>query len=513
MNANHEQRGIWDSGDRQLVPLRPDAINHLPTKSQRPAAGDYDPRRYQWRFGRMPDAIRVCGDWEPNPFRKVGVFVVHGIGEQGDTDTAAALRWGVEDALEMIDPRTWSETTDRNENAWILPAPYIYDGNWAEYADLEKFRDDLRGDLDVLTSRQLKFFKNAWKDRTRGWLKSLGWITAQGIKLIVNSPGHKRVFYGLLTGLMAILVFAAGVFPRSRNFLTTYVNDARLYFEPKGDFEHEMVQLIDRRVGRAFLKMLGLNWELEDLAPDESLVIGGSPHRFDSVVWVAHSLGTVISFNVIGDILRRCEGIRHAAEREKTPSNERRLENARRVEQSIKNFITMGSPIDKVWFLYKSKDGSSNSVLRRWPEEYLPGGKLDLFSSKDWWTNFFYGSDPVSGPLDSITAFVNGTTDKKLIRNVSTARFHLPAASHGSYWRDVGVVSTILENAFSGFTKPVIHRFFDRSDPAQERLFVRSWPVWLHNWLSSFGLLLITLSAAGLIVFGITADQWVLPWI
>lgn len=505
----------------------------------RPRANDHNRARYQWRFGRIPETIRRGSKDLPNPFKKVAIFVVHGIGEQQDTDTAVALRRGVEDSLGLVELQKWDVN---QKDAWILPPPYLYDGHWAHYHDLEAFEDDLESDLDVLTTRQRQFFKNAWRDRSLGWFRSLRWLVAQGLKLVRWCSPLKKPFYLLLTLLVSVVMFAAGVWPRSRKFLVDYVNDARLYLEPKGDFEHEMVQLIDRRVGRLFLKTIGLNWEFEELTNYRSLVANGQPHHFDQVVWLAHSLGTIISFNVIGDILTKCierrkqfaqgrKDIDHCStEPGNCPSEVLRIEN------SLRRFVTIGSPIDKVCFLYKtrSNDTGGNSVLRSWPNEYLPGNALDLLktstttsqSDTSWWVNVFYGSDPISGPLDSVEKFLGVSKGQTLITNISPFGLRVPLHSHVAYWRDKGFVTKLLELTYPGYTKLVKCSFFrpiswkdedavtgGPDKEAANHYFVRSWPTWIHGWLSGFGLFWITLIGATAVIALVIHWEKVWPWI
>jgi len=100
-------------------------INDIPDKNGRPRAWEYHPQRFQWRIGRTSDQVIINGSSETTPFTKSAVFVVHGIGDQEDTDTAASMRWGIEDALPLVELKNWDPTEN---NAWILPAPYINDG-------------------------------------------------------------------------------------------------------------------------------------------------------------------------------------------------------------------------------------------------------------------------------------------------------------------------------------------------------------------------------------------------
>jgi hypothetical protein len=499
----------------------------IPNKSTRPRAFERDSERYQWRLGRAPSTI-IYGDQEiENPFKKTAVFVVHGIGDQKDTDTAVTMRWGIEDSVPLLELGNW-DTSGKNQ--WILPAPYVNDGHWAQYDDLTIFSDDIGEDLNVLTNRQLQFFSNAWRSRTVGWFRSWWWIVRQGLKLVVRGPLLKAPFFLLLTVLVGVIMFVAGAWPKSRKFVVTYVNDARLYVEPKGDIEHEIVQLIDRRVARGFLKTIGLDMEFNELPAHKSILLGGKPHCFDRVIWTAHSLGTVISFNVIGDLLEMCKKVREEANKQDIYAS---CPKAERVENSISKFVTFGSPIDKVCFLYgfeeyvtNSKGGKtkiwSNQVLRKWPEMYLPGGRLDITKNCNgdvWWSNVFYGSDPISGPLNTIEKFlfpeVSGTNRKgPFIQNVSTLGFRWPLAAHTSYWRDSGVVTTVLSASYAGYAKKVVHKFFLRAKSSKTQYFSRCWPnwKWLHGFLSSVGLVVITGLLTYLIIWSVLNWQQVAQW-
>ena len=473
----------------------------LPSKTNRPGTFDYSPLRYQWQAGRIPDDILHNGTKEASPFLKNGLFVVHGIGDQRDTDTAVSMRLGIEDSIPKIEP-TNNTTTDK----WIIPPPYINDGHWAKYTNLESFLDDIRKDLTTLTWRQLTFFNNFWEARQKGWFRSWTWVVRQGAALIRRGSLPKKPLYALLTVLLAVFVMAAGLFTASRKFIVLYVNDARLYLEPQGDMELEIVQLIDRRIARRFLSMIGLDIDFRPLEEgtnaDKQIVIGGATHEFEEVTWVAHSLGTIISFNVIGDLLRKCIEVRKDTG---ASDYKKKLAAAHKVEKGLARFVTLGSPLDKIAFLYAdSSSPNDNTVLRPWPPEYLPGGDLDIRTlhghsgsvdtDEFWWLNGFYGSDPISGPLDDVERWMDIPTTDPLIGNTSTIGWRPPFASHIQYWTDTGLVTKILEQTYRGYTKNVVHRFWKpRSLSKSSTHYVRSWPKRLHNVLSSFGLFWVTM--------------------
>lgn len=305
-----------------------------------------------------------------------------------------------------------------------------------------------------------------------------------------------------LTVFAALLFVLVPVIPSLRKNLAAFVDDARLYLEPQGDIELDTVQRIDYRIGEMFLKMLGLDWDLKLLARNKQLKIADRPHRFKRVIWVAHSLGTVISYNVISDLLYRCRQVRR--------DHPDRKDHVEWVESGLQHFITMGSPLDKVSFLFGH---GGTGVLRPWPEEYLPGGPCDLTRTHEaidvnlaggksqdpansrqvkFWLNFFYGSDPISGPLDRFAS-----QGKSWVKNLSPIGLRWPVISHVTYWKDVKVVSKILELAYSGYVNPYP---------------IRLWHSRYHNWLSRVGIVfLATLASATiLVVIVYRAELWTL---
>src|SRR5262245_40349691 len=98
----------------------------------------YELDAYPWNMGMIPRTLRVDGEERRHPALTSAVFVVHGIGQQGWVSTSAKLRAGFEDALVAI--RDWQERS-RPEGAPVdpleVPAPFVMDGHWSDYADLE----------------------------------------------------------------------------------------------------------------------------------------------------------------------------------------------------------------------------------------------------------------------------------------------------------------------------------------------------------------------------------------
>ena len=465
----------------------------VPEKGAHPRAWDHDERRYQWHFGAIPPKIRVNGVERDSPFRKVAIFVVHGVGEQVLTETAAGLRLGLEDAVARAEPRNWDA---KAKDAWIVPQPFIFDGFWGNYAEFEEHAPDVAVNLKAVP---LEYFKRVWKGRAVSLSKTLRWFLSTGHALIKQARGFDRLYYMFLVPMMLVIIAAMAILPKTRRIVRGYLNDVRLYVTPEGDVERAIVQRIDRRVAEMYLRLIGLSWKLDMLPSQNQLTIEGDPHSFESVVWVAHSLGTVISYNVIGDLLSLCS--------EKLKDDANHL-GATRLEESLRAFVTLGSPLDKIAHLFQKAnaqtaqknagDGGNAPVrenaLRSWPDEYLPGGRRDLWANKpELWQNFYYTTDPVSGHLDAVPVQddgsnggaarppVNtvpdqdegstGSATRPPVTNLYTKRassfeLRLPGVAHVKYWSDPYILNRIIELLYTGYvnklTLPTVSKTVER---------------------------------------------------
>jgi hypothetical protein len=443
----------------------------------------------------MPEYIRLDNNPEPNPFRKAAIFVVHGIGEQALSETAATLRVGFEDTLSLVQP----DYAPDSRNNWIVPAPYVYEARWSNYGDV----DTLAAELSVMNDGEREYFRRVWENRAVSATASVSWLAKNATRLIWKSRGLARLYYFYLMPLL-VFVAASMLLRRStRRLLADYVNDARIYLSPVGDIEHMIVQRIDRKVGERFLKLLGYDWNFNRLPLDEQLTIAGVWHKFPKIVWVGHSLGTVISYNVISDILHRCVRLRDdIAEGKEDAKKEKAI---REVEDSLVAFVTLGSPLDKIAFLFgddPSPDKESrlrkNTVLRHWPTEYLPENDVtkkqvsedtsgieepqlprkerDLWKcngeKRAFWYNFHYTSDPVSGPLDKFTIGENDLVTNIHVKSkqkcINTHKRQWWGISHVGYWKDVPILAHILWLTFdSPFVK---HLPLETQSPSVQRV-------------------------------------------
>lgn len=374
----------------------------------------------------------------PHPGRASAIFVVHGIGQQQWTETAAQLRAGFEDAFEDI--AAWQRKYLKEPSELCrtpVPPPFIYDGYWADYADVgATFPDDWKH----FNQREQKFFDNLWKLRVVSGARSLGWMLGQQLRLL--HPHVLRevgVFAWLLYVPLQIVSSAVLLFAwfRHREAITGFVNDVRLYLDPRGVVERAIVQRIDDRVGQEFLRLIGLNWEFRPLPSCALLEAGGERLSFKRIVWVAHSLGTVISYNVLSALFHR------AAELERTGDDEQQAGTAL-FRRALSRFVTLGSPLDKVAFLFKHKS------LRPWPTLQRRALLMDgetLFSKEptetEWWVNFYHVLDPVSGALES--PYICGNQPPS---NIHIRSGFIPGLAHVAYWKDRTTLRFILGRTF-----------------------------------------------------------------
>ena len=398
-------------------------------KPRRPRA--WDDTAYAWNLARVPPCLQTPEGPVPHPARDCAVFVVHGIGDQAWTATAAQLRSGFEDALEDIG--AWQARHPAGEwapAAEDLPPPFVFDGYWADYDDLAA---TFPGDWARFTPRERRFFQGLWRRRT-GWLPTYLWFLGQQLRLLHprnlrQAPWNYLLYLALQPVALAALTLAALRRPR---VLTRVLGDVRLYLAPRGTIEKAVAQGIDRRVGAAFLRLLGLDWDFLPLPTAQRIQASGRPVTFRRVVWVAHSLGTVISYNVLSDLFQRAAHL-------EAHGNALQRRGVATFRSALRRFVTLGSPLDKAAFLF------GEQALRPWPaaprpalleggEDYALGEDGGTRRCSEWWINFHSPFDPVSGALEH--PLVCGGRPPLNLMSDTRASDLLPGMAHVNYWRD-----------------------------------------------------------------------------
>lgn len=436
---------------------------------------------YAWDIRRVPMTTIIHNKEKPHPARHVAVFVVHGMGEQRWTETASNLRSRSEDTLGKI--REWEKENnclaDAIPDKEVAP-PLVLDGYWADYADLRKtFREDWK----VFNKRERAFFSHLWKVRTYGLLRTYFWLLKQQGQLVRFKVGREVGWSAWLLYLpLQFLGFVAWTLAwlRKPKILTGVLADVRIYAEPQGIVEKAIVQRIDKRVGDAFLQLIGLDEDFRPIADDKKkLQASGRPFVSNRVVWVAHSLGTVISYNVLSDLFARAE------ELSKT-GTEDQMRGVELFRTSLRRFVTLGSPLDKFAYLFehslrpwptkKEKERSQlldesgddefsedavDGKLRSWLGGLLGGTGSEhpakrVSRGREWWINFYAVLDPVSGALGhaakSRTKFYGGKAPLNV--HIKGWRAWVPGWAHQAYWSEPEVHRYVLSRVYGNENLP-----------------------------------------------------------
>jgi hypothetical protein len=390
------------------------AIQQRLERGGRPRA--YDPPPHPWLFEQILDKVTSAGKEIPNPRKQAAMFVVHGMGTQGYPDTAVVLRDGIEDAIDAL---------LHSNPAADIPPPYTAEGFWANY---ENFQDQFKDEWRSFDEHERLFFQKLWKSRVQSAFRTYFWLLKELVRLCVKKDIRKKVGFRrwvgyvlmLFTGFLALTVFLL----RYPKVLSRVLSDVRVYLRPRGSIEAAIVQRIDRRVGEQFLCLLGLDWNFDPLPEAKRLKIGGKPYTFKYVTWIAHSLGSVISYNAISDLFARCNEFR---------AEGKKLAAIKKVETALHRFITIGSPLEKIALLFRK-------ALRQWPP---PSFTKSFIRSKErkWWTNFFHVWDPVSGIL-------RDEFYEPYVTNFHSKIWRVPFLAHVAYWKDIPILSYILSRTF-----------------------------------------------------------------
>jgi len=402
----------------------------------------YEKNSYPWNLRRVPLKTNIGGRMVPHPGRHCAIFVVHGMGEQEWLDTSITLRSGFEDALEAI--RIWQTKNLKVDVSMQeeVPPPYISDGFWANYPDPDKsFPEDWK----TFNSEESKFFDRLWKKRSYSAFYTLSWFFSQQIRILFL-PKVKPLSRLIYLPLQFILPLAwLLTLLRVPRIITRILADVRVYAHPRGMSERAIVQRIEFRVGQEFLKLMGLDWDFKPLAKNELATASGKAFVFNRIIWVSHSLGSVISYNVLSDIFHR------AAEVETTGTTIQK-KGAARFRKSLRRFVTLGSPLDKFAVLFPE-------IMRPWPEQSenslveTEGDSITESKSSDrstgkrgWWINFYHVLDPVSGSLDH-PSICNPNQPLNIHSDWKSLSI-IPGLAHSSYWKAVKVLRFMLARTY-----------------------------------------------------------------
>jgi uncharacterized membrane protein len=239
-------------------------------------------------------------------------------------------------------------------------------------------------------------------------------------------PLWVQVVIALLTVLIVVLALVL------RYFLVEYVGDVAIYVSSYkvSRFDEIRNKILD---------------EASSVARQiySAGIFDATHPAYDSVVIVGHSLGSVISY----DMLNACinwDQIECNFEREVVPRTTR--------------LITFGSPLDKTAFLFRTQVSSARNIrealaARKQPlildyEKFRP---IDRFR----WINIHAPADIISGHLDYYDASdKKGLKDINLVDNVIDPDATTPLLAHVQYWENAKLHEALYNAAWAAVPVP-----------------------------------------------------------
>jgi hypothetical protein len=221
---------------------------------------------------------------------------------------------------------------------------------------------------------------------------------------------HPDVFgSGMLVGpwgqaLVWLLVI--GLSAVARRFLVAYVGDFAAYIQP---------QELDR-FNRLRARVKECVWR-------SARSVFVSPERYDEIVIIGHSLGSVIGYDTLNRLYR-----------------EEQLGVVPDVESRSKLFVTFGSPLDKIAFLFaiqgSNREGRDALAASEEPLIAFP-------EKRPRWVNVYSEWDIISGSLDF---YDRCPQSPHHVENISDPEACTWLAAHTEYWDSRLLFDTIFEH-------------------------------------------------------------------
>lgn len=224
-----------------------------------------------------------------------------------------------------------------------------------------------------------------------------------------------------------------------RFILVSYVGDVAVYVNASEFSKNYAVrsQILDECAG-ALSQLLRQRVDSNDSA---------SPYVYDRVLIAAHSLGSVIAYDTLNELLDRARAANPANPKALLPEDLCKL----------RGMATFGCPLNKIFYFFRDQVDPRQTVRRQFgdllrgfrvqpalstypPNPLGPGGPMQANTDPDWaraqnalekdfrWINAYALADPISGHL----AFYN------LQEPANQKRFHYrkPGFAHLEYWED-----------------------------------------------------------------------------
>lgn len=398
------------------------------------------------------------------------ILVIHGVGQQSPYETIDGFGRTLRKALEGDGGTvTTKHELHRKPSGWV--ESYLSFGRPKEAAhiDLYEFywahlvqrKISSRGVLEWIiqtsdgasdfyaentelaeTYRDLEVgaFDKQGRFKTAGYLK-FGGVFAKILRFgLISWRGAHLPTIGPLSG---IALWVAGALMRwvggkADKFFVDYVGDVAIYTTTDWKATHFAVRDQILREAEANI------WDLLD--------------RYERVILVGHSLGSVIAYDVLSRVALRMSV---------DPGKER-------LAGRIGGLVTFGSPLDKIAFFFRLHTPKSQ-IIRRQIQAHRFGFRARYFeadkvlqelskeeritagaSAPEWlqrmpWLNFWNPDDPISGHLDyyELGPGMNVEMDAPEARNRLLGGTH-PIVAHGAYFGAVPMYERIIKEMIAG---------------------------------------------------------------
>jgi hypothetical protein len=215
----------------------------------------------------------------------------------------------------------------------------------------------------------------------------------------------------LLVTWAAVLLLSAVV----RRFLVQYLGDVVVYVE-----SHAVDRFADLRA------------RIRDCVADRARAIysAAGPDAYDRIVVVGHSLGSVVSYDVLNQLL--CED---AMDRQAgRPTRE--------VAGRTPLFLTFGSPLDKTSFIFAIQHRRTTQA-----REALAASAQPMLQDYAWrperWVNIYSPWDIISGSLEYFD--LPGLADRRQVMNRRDRDATTLLMSHVEYWENAMLPEVLSE--------------------------------------------------------------------
>lgn len=359
------------------------------------------------------------------------LVIVHGIGDQAPNETALnfinqfirSLPYGegyhvkVENMLEKIDEikPDDADTRKNKPRRSFTPANFIFT------------------DEKMKIKHVIGFSEVFWKHIPDGYLEKnegsppipiFTWAHSINTRFLERGGNYHRAKEAItnIEKMLGLLDKISSIYKKSselKEILNKFLGDVQFYTESKD---------IREEINQRFLDVLG---RINSFSSGIKEKMGIDAFESNEIYVIAHSEGTVVSYNSM-------------VQAEKARQN-----NASGYDwlKQVKGFVTMGSPIDKHYTIWKNRF-EQNHVNEEW------GEKIPWFNYWDYSDPVAYGMKVLYEPSEVIwPPQQEEKTDAQkmfdLKYDTGFTRYSIPGAAHVAYWNDTAIYEDIINRVMN----------------------------------------------------------------